>query len=169
MKIIAKITEHFDSDLCEQIVTQTNLIKEIFFSCLFSKSDEITKEDMINKTYSSEKCQRYDNRQAAFDLLTVLSRKNSAILGSILNDCLLELFGKVERHDGWKYSPPSDTKPKDKFVGIKNLGCICYMNSILQQFFMVPPLRYQLLTTEDGLPEEMVEYKGRNVDDNMLH
>ncbi len=26
---------------------------------------------------------------------------------------------------------------RNKFVGIKNLGCICYMNSILQQFYMI--------------------------------
>ena len=30
-----------------------------------------------------------------------------------------------------------EARPRNKFVGIRNLGCICYMNSILQQFFMI--------------------------------
>ena len=40
-------------------------------------------------------------------------------------------------------SPPSFKK--HGHVGLKNLGCICYMNSILQQVYMVPTFRYAIM------------------------
>lgn len=44
-------------------------------------------------------------------------------------------------------------KNKDKsqtgYVGIKNLGCICYMNSLLQQLYMIPSFREALLNCID--------------------
>ena len=43
------------------------------------------------------------------------------------------------------------------------------MNSMMQQFFMIPCLRYNLLCVDDGKPEELTEYKNRVVDDNMFH
>ena len=52
---------------------------------------------------------------------------------------------------------------------MRNLGCICYMNSMMQQFFMIPVLRYNLLCIDDGKAEELVEYKNKMVDDNMFH
>lgn len=42
------------------------------------------------------------------------------------------------------------------------------MNSMLQQFFMVPQFRYQLLKAEDSSAPDIKEYKGRKVDDNLL-
>ena len=43
------------------------------------------------------------------------------------------------------------------------------MNSMLQQFFMIPTFRYNLLSIDDHLPEDIKEYKGQKVDDNVLH
>jgi ubiquitin carboxyl-terminal hydrolase 9/24 len=34
------------------------------------------------------------------------------------------------------------------FVGLRNPGCICYMNSLLQQIYMTPTLRYGLLSSK---------------------
>ena len=34
---------------------------------------------------------------------------------------------------------------------------------------MIPAFRYNLLCVDDQLPEEIQQYKGENVDDNMLH
>jgi ubiquitin carboxyl-terminal hydrolase 34 len=43
------------------------------------------------------------------------------------------------------------------------------MNSMMQQFFMVPAFRYNMLCVDDGVKSEMVKYKGEEYDDNMLH
>ena len=43
------------------------------------------------------------------------------------------------------------------------------MNSMMQQFFMIPCFRYNLLCVEDGVALNMKEHKGEQVDDNMLH
>ncbi len=53
-------------------------------------------------------------------------------------------------------------------MGIVNLGCICYMNSMLQQFFMVPAFRYQLLRAVDNSAVDIVEHKGMQIDDSLL-
>jgi ubiquitin carboxyl-terminal hydrolase 9/24 len=54
-------------------------------------------------------------------------------------------------------------------VGLQNLGAICYMNSMMQQFFMTPALRYNLMCVDDGVPADIQHYKGDSIDDNMLH
>ena len=43
------------------------------------------------------------------------------------------------------------------------------MNSMMQQFFMIPAFRYNLLCVDDGVEEEYKEYKGERIDDNMMH
>ena len=43
------------------------------------------------------------------------------------------------------------------------------MISILQQFFMVPCFRYNLLCVDDGVEADIKDYQGNRYDDNMLH
>ena len=50
------------------------------------------------------------------------------------------------------------------YVGLKNLGCICYMNSIMQQIYMVPTFRYAILQSDDHK-----EMNTKIFDDNLLH
>ena len=42
-----------------------------------------------------------------------------------------------------------DEKSTTGHVGIKNLGCICYMNSLNQQLFMIPGFRNDILNVKD--------------------
>jgi ubiquitin carboxyl-terminal hydrolase 34 len=90
-------------------------------------------------------------------------------MNQFLSNSMLPLMQLIKRHDGWNYTPPGSSELKQKYVGLRNLGCICYMNSMLQQFFMIPAFRYGLLSVDDKLPEELVEYKGQRIDDNVLH
>ena len=55
-------------------------------------------------------------------------------------------------------------------VGLKNLGCICYMNSIMQQLYMVPTFRYAIMSADDKeLPKPASNYNYSIDDDNLLH
>ena len=55
----------------------------------------------------------------------------------------------------------------ENHVGLTNLGCICYMNAMLQQIFMVPTVRYCLLQIDDKVePDYSNPLK---IDDNSLH
>jgi len=46
----------------------------------------------------------------------------------------------------WNISLMDSEKSSTGYVGIKNLGCICYMNSLFQQLFMISNLRNDILS-----------------------
>lgn len=108
-------------------------------------------------------------RKAAYSLLNDLIKKSAGIMNLFIQNQLQPLMEMIKKPKTYNYTPPSSTERAQKYVGIQNLGCICYMNSMMQQFFMVPSFRYNLLCVDDGMPENNVEYKQETVDDNMLH
>ena len=64
-----------------------------------------------------------------------------------------------------EYNPDSIIKNSEiNYVGLKNLSSICYMNSVLQQFFMIPFFRNAILSL--NIPENLSEEKEDN--DNLL-
>ena len=55
-------------------------------------------------------------------------------------------------------------------VGLKNIGCICYMNSIMQQMYMVPTFRYAIMGSDDHEDPKPAENGRISIDDdNLLH
>ena len=56
-------------------------------------------------------------------------------------------------------------------VGLKNIGCICYLNSILQQMYMVPSFRYAIMSSDDQKPLNIQTsfFNNNRFDDNLLH
>ena len=80
---------------------------------------------------------------------------------NFLDSQLVPLIQTIKKPKGWNYSPTTQSSSKyQKYCGLRNLGCICYMNSMMQQFFMTPAFRYNLLCVDDGKEEELNEYKG---------
>lgn len=55
------------------------------------------------------------------------------------------------------------------YAGIRNLGCICYMISMLQQLFMTKSFRYLILMADDKEPENLVKRGTKEIDDNIFH
>ncbi|GKU93699.1 hypothetical protein SLEP1_g7273 [Rubroshorea leprosula] len=73
--------------------------------------------------------------------------------GFLVNDTLLVEAEVIVRRvvDYWSY----DSKKETGFVGLKNQGATCYMNSLLQTLFHIPYFRkavYHMPTTENDMP-----------------
>ncbi|RYE98641.1 MAG: hypothetical protein EOO41_02140, partial [Methanobacteriota archaeon] len=107
-------------------------------------------------------CQTELSRQAALDCLLALVRcsvRNAALLMRLLT---LQLHGWLNEPSSALTLPSAwRVDPNDRelvspvgYVGLRNLGCICYMNALMQQFFMMEPFRYGLLSLRDaeGMP-----------------
>jgi ubiquitin carboxyl-terminal hydrolase 34 len=62
------------------------------------------------------------------------------------------LAKNIKIHNSWSYTPSSEGKAIYGYLGIDNLGCICYMIAMLQQFFHIPTFRYGILGADDKRP-----------------
>ena len=58
----------------------------------------------------------------------------------------------------WEYLPPIGPRPLKGFVGLKNAGATCYMNSLLQQLFMIDEIRSSILQVEGAAHDNMDDY-----------
>jgi len=96
---------------------------------------------------------------------------------------IIKLIRKARRKNGNESDDDDDNKNEESnttyhnfstkscgHVGLKNLGCICYMNSIMQQLYMCPTFRYAIMSADDGEPEKPSSgYRHSVDDDNLLH
>lgn len=119
------------------------------------------------------KSKQRDTRAAAYKLLTTLSMKNVKITKTLIS-CLKKIKENLKPCKSWAYSPISELRSMHGYAGIINLGSICYMNSMLQQFYMIPQFRYSILDAEDFILPALTKYTDKNkneieVDDNILH
>ncbi len=73
--------------------------------------------------------------------LSNIATPTATQLNQLSNDCI------ISAHE-WEYLPPIGQRPHNGFVGLKNAGATCYMNSVLQQLFMIKPIRNYILATE---------------------
>jgi ubiquitin C-terminal hydrolase len=49
-----------------------------------------------------------------------------------LAEHLVPLISTIKKPKTWNYQPVTSSEGMQKYVGLRNLGCICYMNSMMQ-------------------------------------
>ena len=106
------------------------------------------------------------SRTGALRLLSVLSRDCLDNLGLVLD--YIRDFGRraswrTNKGSDWAITHLDDEKSSTGYVGLKNLGCICYMISLIQQLFMVPGFRSDILAVDDP------NHDGQEPDENMFY
>ena len=62
-----------------------------------------------------------------------------------LNKCNLLGYWRGSELSDWKLNYREESSFTTSFIGLKNLGCTCYMNSLLQVFYHIIPFRESLL------------------------
>ena len=94
-------------------------------------------------------CKKELTRKAAFSLL-VESCDNHPEGFSQLVHFIMEFHQQdTNTQWPWNYSPTMIERGQSGYVGLKNQGATCYMNSITQQFFMIPSFRQAILEARD--------------------
>ena len=136
------------------------LIQEVFFTGLFPLKSSI-------ESVYEFKCKTARSRETAFKLISAAMENKGECIEYLIKDCVVPLGSQIAEQLSWGYEPEKQEKSQSGFVGIKNLGAICYMNAMLQQFFMLSPFRNAIFSVDDKrLP---VYSNPLGIDDNMLH
>ncbi|KAM4798316.1 ubiquitin carboxyl-terminal hydrolase 9X-like isoform X3 [Urocitellus parryii] len=144
-----------------------NLVKELIDDFIFPASKAYL-QYMRNGELPAEQtvpvCSSPSTINAGFELLVALAVGCVRNLKQIV-DCLTEMYyigtaiTTCEALTEWEYLPPVGPRPPEGFVGLKNAGATCYMNSVIQQLYMIPSIRNSILT---------VEGTGSDIDDDMF-
>ncbi|KAL4092916.1 hypothetical protein PRIC1_011905 [Phytophthora ramorum] len=158
---------------------QEGIVNELFHECLFATPDKQTNGEVqsggseggaidFQASSSSQyylrqpKCRSDSCRGVAFDLLAELSIDNTEGLRSLFTQMANQ--HTLERPpvpvvatsvvSTSKRKAPKSSKDqllqRAKYVGLKNLGCTCYLNSTIQSFFMMPRFRRQVLRLQSN-------------------
>ena len=119
--------------------------KFIFEECLFNRclGDPLKHN---SPKITSKKGFKYASN--LFNYLIVKNNEKVNYYYNKLNDFHYNTFWRNSNEkniDNWNINIKDNAK--QKFVGLKNLGCICYLNSLLQIFFHIIPFRESLLNS----------------------
>ncbi|XP_072539942.1 ubiquitin carboxyl-terminal hydrolase 9X-like isoform X4 [Salminus brasiliensis] len=138
-----------------------NLIKELIDDFIFPASN-VYLQYMKTGEFPAEQaipvCSSPATINAGFELLVALAVGCVRNLKQIVDTLTDMYYQGCEALTEWEYLPPVGPRPIKGFVGLKNAGATCYMNSVIQQLYMIPPIRNGILA---------IEGTGSDVDDDM--
>ncbi|XP_077845905.1 ubiquitin carboxyl-terminal hydrolase 9Y isoform X2 [Macaca mulatta] len=144
-----------------------NLVKELIDDFIFPASKvylQYLRSGELPAEQAVPVCSSPITINAGFELLVALAIGCVRNLRQIV-DCLTEMYyigtaiTTCEALTEWEYLPPVGPRPPKGFVGLKNAGATCYMNSVIQQLYMIPSIRNSILA---------IEGTGSDLDDDMF-
>ncbi|KAJ8379215.1 hypothetical protein AAFF_G00223270 [Aldrovandia affinis] len=137
-----------------------NLIKELIDDFIFPASNvylQYMKSGELPGEQAIPVCGTPATITAGFELLVALAVGCVRNLKQIVDTLTDMYYLGCEALTEWEYLPPVGPRPTKGFVGLKNAGATCYMNSVIQQLYMIPPIRNGILA---------IEGTGSDVDDD---
>ncbi|XP_023293279.2 probable ubiquitin carboxyl-terminal hydrolase FAF isoform X1 [Lucilia cuprina] len=141
-----------------------DLIHELIDAFLFTASREYLHLRKTGKlkteTAPPPVCRSPHTIAAACDLLIALCQNcvpNMKLLTNTITDFVCTDTDPLR---DWDYLPPVGARPIKGFCGLKNAGATCYMNSVLQQLYMVPSIRVGILKADGAATNENEDFSG---------
>ena len=117
----------------------TELAKMILDRCLFSPDFEPIDEHITQDVHLEpierkkiNKCHAKESVQAAYSLVLTICRANRVpgLPLQILQEHWLSQVYTVDKPQKAGFAPQADGRSWNGYCGIKNLGAVCYMNSM---------------------------------------
>ena len=131
------------------ILREQKLIDYIFYEVLFFIPEK-------TQSPTRNKARRLQTRKAAYQLLfKIIKFLKPEDMNTFFKEMLLPMVQVVQRPQSWSHEPSDRVRGAEQQLGIRNLGNVCYMISMLQQFYWVPAFRYGLLKVLDESEPDM--------------
>ena len=105
-------------------------------------------------------CQTQGVTAAAFDLLVALCTGCPGNLTQVARMLSEMFYSGDEVLSEWEFLPPVGPRPSQGFVGLKNAGATCYMNSVLQQLFMLRGIKEGILSCNQACADPDEDFSG---------
>ncbi len=129
-------------ELVKYIMSKVDIIDFFLNKCILRKCIERPLEE------KEPFCRTIQTQNAIYKLLIIIFQNiqvNDLYLKSIDYLNKFHRFGFWKTHNVRNWELESKEQQKGKFVGLKNMTSTCYLNSIIQQLFMIPMLRETIL------------------------
>jgi len=152
---LLKATLRKRNDIRATMPAKELMLQYLLHECLFHKE---TNQSLVSKeTNMPPKCKSKNTRYACLSLVRELTIENQVGLRTLVDymrqtiySSNVSWFWRTARSHDWSITTnDKQEKSSTGYVGLKNIGCICYMNSIMQQLFMITPFRKAMLEVED--------------------
>lgn len=132
-------------------LNKDSLIDELWKTCLFLYPGESEQQEIPSI------CKMHKFRVCTYQILAELIDSGGhfdSSLSSNLNhiiELVMSELSKVPKEQRniewqWMWDPVYQAKSYTGYVGLRNLGCTCYMNSTLQQLFMIKKVRNAIMS-----------------------
>ena len=122
----------------ESLLKEGKDIIYILYNSLFNLG--VYKDDSnMNYLFSKEKV-----RSNAFNLLSIIISIDKKYFDIISSKVIKQHTEILPKKEGLPIFFPLRDFSKEKFIGLKNFGATCYLNSLFQQMFMIPTLYQDL-------------------------
>ena len=136
----------------------------LLHDCLF----EIPQGNVSKSSHkvTPPKCKSQMLRLSTVKLISVLCRDcvpNLMVVMEFMHKFNENSSWRTNKEHDWNITLMDSEKSSTGYVGIKNLGCICYMISLFQQLFMLPSLRNDVLSVRNPSIDKV------DKEDNMLY
>jgi len=137
-----------------------DLVSKLLSEYLFPASKMIldTQEPRTSGIVSiNPMCNDVNARGAAYDLLVGLASGCYDNLTAIARQLItMHHQENSQIAKEWEFQPPVVSRALSGYVGLKNAGATCYMNSVLQQLYMTHPVREVILSAELDSEDETI-------------
>ena len=156
-KILMKNKENFKEGIVEFLTNILNLNQKELVKYIINKVDicdlflnKCSLRKCIDKPLETQKpfCLTNQSQNAVYKLLFVVLKN---IQNNDLYIKIVKYLNKFHQIGFWKtrsiknWELESREMQKGKYVGLKNMTATCYLNSIIQQLFMIPMFRETIL------------------------
>ena len=137
----------FNDDIIVKNINQIYDEQKIdFIECLYDYLLTISKDDIEKMNY--DKLIDPSIKEYLFNILGLVTLKHKDYFVKILNK-MMNVYKNSDKKTQNKIETPFDENinlrsKEHKLIGLRNFGCTCYLNSLLQQLYMMPSFKKDL-------------------------